>query len=103
MRDTIGNDIFNYVFTSFEGASWNTAFCLFGPEQWELFSEINSPKVTFPVELSKFRSILPMEMITERWVCALQAHNIMRDMNICLSWSLFDMWKIIYNDIFNYI
>ena len=54
MRETIDNDIFNYVFTSFEGASWKTAFCLFGPELWELSSEINSPKVTSPVELSKF-------------------------------------------------
>ena len=89
MRETIDNDIFNYVFTSFEGASSKTAFGLFGPELWELSSEINSPKVTSPVELSKFQLILPMEMIMERQVCALQAHNIITAMNISLLWPLF--------------
>ena len=44
-----------------------------------------------------------MEMITERKVCALQAHMIMIDINICLSWPLFGMQEIIGNDIFSYV
>ena len=48
----------------------------------EIFGEINSFKVTFPIEISIFRSLLPMEMIRERVVCALQAHIVMKDINI---------------------
>ena len=93
---------FHPFLASSEGASRKTAFCLYGPDLLELSSDINGPEVTFPVELSKFRSILPLEIITEREVCALQAHNIIRDMNACLLWQLFDTREIVYDDISSY-